>query len=284
MKNVKNGHTKPVVCLDAGHYGKYNRSPVVPEYYESDMNWKLHLLLKSELEARGITVTTTRANKDKDLEVTARGKAAKDADLFLSLHSNAASREAANWVVGIYFVDDNCGEIDENSRKLAESLGKRVADVMGVGYQTYTKQSSADRDGDGCKDDYYGVLRGAHSVGTTGVILEHGFHTNTVNAKWLLEEANLCKLAQAEAVLIADWFGLKNQELGLPMLQKGEKSDTVRALQILLIGYGFGCGSYGADGDFGAATEKAVRRYQTAHALDADGIVGPETWRSLMGI
>ena len=33
------------VCLDAGHWGKYNRSPVVPAYYESEMNWKLHLLL-----------------------------------------------------------------------------------------------------------------------------------------------------------------------------------------------------------------------------------------------
>ena len=41
------------ICLDAGHYGKYNRSPVVKEYYESDMNWKLHLLLKKYLEGYG---------------------------------------------------------------------------------------------------------------------------------------------------------------------------------------------------------------------------------------
>ena len=34
------------ICIDAGHYGKYNRSPVVPEYYESDMVWKLHLMQK----------------------------------------------------------------------------------------------------------------------------------------------------------------------------------------------------------------------------------------------
>lgn len=36
MKNVKSGHAQPVVCLDAGHFGKYNRSPVVPDYYETD--------------------------------------------------------------------------------------------------------------------------------------------------------------------------------------------------------------------------------------------------------
>ena len=50
MKNVKAGHTRPIVCIDAGHYGKYNRSPAVPAYYESDMNWKLHLMLEEELE------------------------------------------------------------------------------------------------------------------------------------------------------------------------------------------------------------------------------------------
>jgi len=92
MKNVKPGHDVPVTCLDAGHFGKYNRSPVVPEYYESDMNWKLHLLLKAELEKRGIKVILTRQDKDKDLALVERGKMAEDADLFLSEHSNAASR------------------------------------------------------------------------------------------------------------------------------------------------------------------------------------------------
>lgn len=48
------------VCLDAGHYGKYNRSPAVSSYYESDMTWKLHNYLKKELEAFGIGVVTTR--------------------------------------------------------------------------------------------------------------------------------------------------------------------------------------------------------------------------------
>lgn len=46
MKHVKDGHVRPVICLDAGHEEKYNRSPAVPEYYESEINWKLHLLLK----------------------------------------------------------------------------------------------------------------------------------------------------------------------------------------------------------------------------------------------
>lgn len=278
MKNAR-----PTVCLDAGHYGKYNRSPVVPEYYESDMVWTLHLLLKAELESRGIAVITTRADKDTDLELTARGKASKDADLFLSLHSNAASTEKPDWVVGIYFVDDDCGTIDEQSRELADLLAAKVAQVMGVSHQIYTKESAKDRDGNGCKDDYYGVLRGAHSVGTPGVILEHGFHTNTASTKWLMDEENLKKLAAAEAALIADWFGVEQVSVTLPVLKKGDKVPTVKALQALLIANGCDCGSKGIDGSLGGATDKALRKYQTEKGLESNGTTDQATWKSLLG-
>lgn len=56
MNNVKPGRGKPIVCLAAGHYDKYNRSKAVQAYYESDMTWKLHLKPKAELEKCGIEV------------------------------------------------------------------------------------------------------------------------------------------------------------------------------------------------------------------------------------
>ena len=72
--------------------------------------------------------------------------------------------------------------------------------------------------------------------------------------------------------------------VGIPMVQKGSEGKTVKALQILLIGYGYSCGSYGADGDFGSATKKAVIAYQKANGLEDDGVVGPLTWAKLLGV
>lgn len=274
---------KPIVCLDAGHYGKYNRSPVVSAYYESDMAWTLQRLLKQKLERRGIAVVTTRTDKDKDLALVTRGKKSKGAELFLSLHSNAASTVKPDWVVGISFVEDKNSDLDERSKTIATGLSAAVARVLGVDYQVTTKASSTDRDGDGRQDDYYGVLRGAYSVGTPGVILEHGFHTHEATAKWLLKEENLDKLADAEAEVIAAWLGRKEEKrvnISLPVLKKGAKGETVRALQALLVGYG---AKITLDGDFGPATDGALRSYQKTKALGVDGIAGAATWGSLLG-
>ena len=70
--------------------------------------------------------------------------------------------------------------------------------------------------------------------------------------------------------------------VAIQQLSKGDKGASVKALQILLIGYGYSCGKAGADGDFGSATDKAVRAFQAANGLDADGIVGKKTWAKLL--
>ena len=70
----------------------------------------------------------------------------------------------------------------------------------------------------------------------------------------------------------------------LPSLRKGDKGATVKAMQILLIGYGHTCGSYGADGDFGNGTLASLKSYQYDHGLLVDGICGPKTWAKLLGM
>lgn len=68
------------------------------------------------------------------------------------------------------------------------------------------------------------------------------------------------------------------------VLKNGCKGSDVKALQMLLIGNGCKCGVWGADGNFGASTETAVRKYQKKKKLTVDGKAGPETMRHLLGV
>ena len=70
----------------------------------------------------------------------------------------------------------------------------------------------------------------------------------------------------------------------LPLLKKGSVGAAVRALQHLLMGYGYSCGRYGADGEFGKDTENAVECFQEDNDLTADGKVGDKTWAKLLGV
>ena len=212
MEHIKPGHTHPIVCLDAGHSGDYNRSPAVPEYYESDMNWTLHLLLKAALERYGIEVRTTRKTQDTVLDVYERGAASKGCDLFLSLHSNAVGSgvdETVDYVV-IYVPQDGSGD------EIGQILADGISLVMG------TRQVGRITAREGNNGDYYGVIRGAAAVGTVGMILEHSFHTNTRSTHWLLDAANLARLAEEEAVLIAEYFDVfEDAHDGLYRVQTG---------------------------------------------------------------
>lgn len=189
------------IMLDAGHHGKTNQSPVVPEYYESVVMWKLCEYLSEELSAYGFEVLKTRADAEKDLAVVKRGELAKGCDLFISLHSNAVGGIGNELTdrVDVYHSYDNLN----NSEELAKILAKAVAECMAV-----TKWNAKTRKGSNGKSEYYGVLRGARSVGCPlYYIIEHSFHTNKKAAYWLLQDENLRRLARIEAGVIAGYFG-----------------------------------------------------------------------------
>ena len=63
----------------------------------------------------------------------------------------------------------------------------------------------------------------------------------------------------------------------ITILKKGAKGDQVRELQSRLISLGYDLGKWGADGDFGNATVKAVVAFQQDHNLIASGIVDEAT-------
>lgn len=199
------------ICVDAGHHGKYNNSPVDKNYWESERMWQLSLYLIDELK-RNFDVIRTRENQEEYLGLEARGKISSGGDLFLSLHSNAAESKSANYSIA-------CVGVDGKSNKLGKILADEITNIM-IGKKSgriYQRKLSSG-------GDYYGVLRGANSVGTPyKILLEHGFHTNPENTKFLMNNENLKKLAVAESEIISDFFLIN--DLPNPYLVKINSSD-----------------------------------------------------------
>lgn len=66
-----------------------------------------------------------------------------------------------------------------------------------------------------------------------------------------------------------------------PTLRRGDKGEYVTLMQTKLALRGYDLGSYGIDGDFGRATEAAVKQFQRDWGLTVDGICGKKTWAVL---
>ena len=59
------------------------------------------------------------------------------------------------------------------------------------------------------------------------------------------------------------------------LLKRGDNNDNVKKLQVKL--------GIEAIGNFGPKTEEAVKAWQAANGLTADGIAGPMTLEKLLG-
>ena len=70
-------------------------------------------------------------------------------------------------------------------------------------------------------------------------------------------------------------------KLGDRVLKYGDEGEDVRELQEDLIKLGYDLPAYGADGDFGGETERAVKRFQQEHQLPEDGVMDDEDYTAL---
>jgi peptidoglycan hydrolase-like protein with peptidoglycan-binding domain len=73
--------------------------------------------------------------------------------------------------------------------------------------------------------------------------------------------------------------GASGPDPNTPLLARGASGSVVTALQKGLKKYSTPATDPGAvDGDFGPKTEAAVKAYQQDRGVQADGIVGDQTW------
>ena len=66
-----------------------------------------------------------------------------------------------------------------------------------------------------------------------------------------------------------------------PTVRRGNKNVYVKQMQQILDKLGYNLGICGIDGDYGTATEKALKEFQRDHQLEQDGVCGPKTWAAL---
>lgn len=174
--------------------------------------------------------------------ISLRGEFAKGTDLFLSLHTNA-NQEGVNGYGTVeqpisinkpILILNKMACQDDKALGIANAVGKYlaqssyqlgIASVEGfdeVKDETQIKNWTDEYNdqlhvkGTICQrmdlnEDYYGVLRGAASVGVPGMIIEHGFHTvpemRQMAATGKLEES----WTEVDAMGIAEGYGLMSK-------------------------------------------------------------------------
>ena len=125
--------------------------------------------------------------------------------------------------------------------------------------------------GDGTVIEAMGTING---VTTTRVTAGKWTHWGELVG---IDYVNTGKEASSNVISTGAAGGVEKSSLSRTTLRKGSKGDAVRELQTMLLKLGYGLGPCGIDGDFGKATEAAVRSFQSDHRLTVDGIAGPAT-------
>ena len=120
------------------------------------------------------------------------------------------------------------------------------------------------------------------NVNCPSTLIEAGFMTNFDEAKTMLNPRFVLSVGEASCQGVCEYLGVPYLARTLdnyPTLRQGNQGNKVRMLQIYLNEYGY---ALNVDGIFGGDTLNAVRDFQSKNGLVVDGVVGRNTWMSLL--
>ncbi len=169
------------VCIDAGHGGSdpgaVGTRPFVLR--EKTFTLDVSLMLEEELELRGHWVVMTR-RQDRTVSFEARAGFANrlDAELFVSIHANAAATRTAEGMEVFHFPDSQSGRI----------AARRVLRLMLRAFPTHRNR--------GVKEANFAVLR---LTRMPAILVECEFLSNPTQLRFLANPRNQRKLAVAIA-------------------------------------------------------------------------------------
>jgi N-acetylmuramoyl-L-alanine amidase len=177
------------ICVDPGHGGTdLGAVGSVPFHLEEkEVNLATGLLLEAELEALGHWVVLTR-RVDRTLGLVPRAEFANrlGADLFVSIHANAAASPAAEGFEIFHFPESQKGA----------QIAERVVATVALALPDHRNR--------GVKDANFAVLR---LTDMPAILVELEFLTNPTQLEFLADPANQHLLSSALAVGIDECEG-----------------------------------------------------------------------------
>ncbi|WP_186566245.1 N-acetylmuramoyl-L-alanine amidase family protein [Lawsonibacter celer] len=188
---------RKIVCLDPGHGPDTVNGSPDGSYKEREFTWDLYLRLRVLLEEQGIAVVGTRGEDEKP-GLTDRAEVSNKAgaDLFVSLHTNAAGNDGWYDPKGL-MIYTSSGPITAPRNQAALDI---LAQARAAGIEIW---------GSGLAYEGYTVLT---KTAAPAVLIEFGFHTNREEAELLKSEAYRDRLALAVAKGVCDFLGVTWQD------------------------------------------------------------------------
>ena len=238
-----------VIALDPGH-GGVDPGAQGNGKSEADLTWKIAVACKAKLERYGFKVVMSRGQSgsygSNDFLYRVQRCVKQGAQAFVSFHINSGSSAAHG--AEVYAPTANGTSYTKASVELAQKVMNNLS-ALGLTYRGVFQMTVGDE---------FAVIRCAREQGIPGILIEHGFISNSGDVWKYFSDAGCKRLGEADAdaiiaqfprsswmdysaVFDADYY-LKNN----PDVAKWSNNDKDKALQHF-INYGMAEGRRGSE-------------------------------------
>ncbi|SHJ29318.1 N-acetylmuramoyl-L-alanine amidase [Clostridium amylolyticum] len=286
------------ICVDAGHGGN-DSGAVGSGRLEKDYTLAFALGVGANLQAyNGVEVIYTRTSDvDVSLEERANISNNNNCDYFLAIHINSGggtgletyyyynSEKGKSFASAIQnsLVTNGLATSDRGIKSAGFYVLKytvAIASLVELGFiDNASDMEFLDKHKDSIIKQITLAVVDHLGIGNGGIVTPEPPPVVEVTISELQEEIN----KQGFGNLVVDNIAGPKTLAAAPTVRQGAKGNITKWIQKKLISLGYSL-NYGADGIFGQETKQAVMQFQKDNNLIADGIVGKNTWRKLLGL